>query len=228
MNELCTANSFELEFFLNQLDQDYHFQVKKLGLFNLKKTAAWNQSQLKLFAGMFYHIRGYFINFMWHMANCSSDKTIKQLILDNIAEEIGKNTEYSHEMLYARFARACGINIQDEIINQTHYLDFAKAFNHEHLRWLTTHNPEDHIAAFSAYERLDNIDYVYLAALGKSLNFSQHDLAFFNIHINVKHHEATKSKLLALWEHNPVTVKEAFHFIYDHQLTMWQQVSNQF
>jgi pyrroloquinoline quinone (PQQ) biosynthesis protein C len=228
MNKTSAIIPTELGSFLNQLDQEYRSQLTQLSLFNPEKTAKWNQNQLRLFAGVFYHIRGYFINFMWHMANFSSDKGIKQLILDNIAEEIGLNAQYSHEMLYARFAKECGIDIQDEIINQTHHMPFVKAFNHEHLRWLAEQNAKDHIAAFSAYERLDNIDYVYLAAFGESLSFSQHDLAFFNVHIHVKHFESTTDKLITLWEHNPTKVKEAFHFIYHHQLTMWQQLSNQF
>jgi pyrroloquinoline quinone (PQQ) biosynthesis protein C len=228
MNLKSTRIPTALNNCLNQLDQAYRTQLTQLSLFTPEKTAKWNQEQLRLFGGIFYHIRGYFINFMWHMANFSSDKTIKQLILDNIAEEIGVNAEYSHEILYARFAKGCSIDIQDEIINQTHHVPFVKKFNHEHLRWLTEQSPENHIAALSAYERLDNIDYIYLATLGESLSFSQHDLAFFNVHIHVKHFESTTERLITLWEHNPIKVKEAFHFIYNHQLTMWQQLSNQF
>lgn len=212
--------------FLQELDNDYQRRLSAIPLFQPQRTALWNREQRRLFASVFYHIRGYFINFAWYIANFSQDALVKQLILDNIAEEIGLPNKFSHEMLYARFAKACDVDIKQEIVDQTHLLPFVKEFNRQHLLWLSENQPEHFIALFAAYEKLDNLDYLYLVKLGESLALSQHEIAFFNVHVHVNHFDSAEHLLKNLWENNPEMVKTAFHFIYNHQYKMWCDLSN--
>lgn len=214
-----------LDQYLKHFDDLYRTSLVQIPLFNPQLTAQFNGEQKKYFAAVFYHLRGHFINFMWYMANFSSSQTIKTLILNNIHEELGVGTLISHEMLYERFATECGVNIHDEIIHQTHYLPFAKQFNQKHIQWLATHSNEEGVAAFSAYERLDNIDYFYLLYLAKSFNLSSKALTFFKVHVHVKHFDATLDMLLPLWEQNPEQLMQSFDFIGNHQLTMWRNLS---
>nr|WP_278043936.1 iron-containing redox enzyme family protein [Legionella nagasakiensis] len=189
-------------------------------------TSTWDDNRKKYFAAVFYHLRGYFIDFMWYVANFTEDEEIKDIILQNIQEELGTKSRTSHEKLYAQFAEECGVNIHDEIVNKTHYLPFAKEFNQEHLRWLTQHDKHSHLAAFSAYERLDNIDYPLLTEFAYSLDLSEKAMKFFKVHVYVKHFESTQDHLIDIWQTSPKTVREAFNFIYSHQLNMWQTLSN--
>ncbi|AHE67287.1 iron-containing redox enzyme family protein [Legionella oakridgensis] len=195
-------------------------------MFNQAITSAWDNERKKYFAAVFYHLRGYFIDFMWYVANFTNDEEIKDIILKNIQEELGSKGRASHEQLYAQFAEECGVNIHDEIVNKTHYLLFARQFNQEHLRWLSQHDKHSHLAAFSAYERLDNIDYSLLTEFARSLNLSEKAMKFFKVHRYVKHFEPTVDQLAGIWQSSPETVQEAFNFIYSHQLEMWQTLSN--
>ncbi|MFT4059753.1 MAG: hypothetical protein QM652_09410 [Legionella sp.] len=211
--------------FLTQRDQKYRNQLITIPLFNPTQTAQWTLEQKKFFAGLLYHIRGQFINFMWYVANFAPDTITKAIIIDNIKEELGLGNKYSHEQLYGFFTHECGIDIHDEIANETHYLPFAKKFNKDHVKWLVAHDADERIAAFAAYERLDNIDYPFLSECAQSLNISPHGKIFFDVHSAVGHFSAVLEKLLPIWEFNSEKVKEAFDFIYTHQLSMWQQVS---
>ncbi len=213
--------------FLAQVDQSYKEKLAQIPLFDSQQTANWNLYQKSSFAAIFYHLRGHFINFMWYVANFAPDEATKTIIINNISEELGVNNKFSHEMLYAVFAKENGINIHDEIVNQTHYLPFAQNFNKEHLAWLASHDAESQISAFAAYERLDNIDYPYLTACVASLNTSDKGITFFKVHSYVEHFSATIEKLLPIWNDNSIKIKEAFDFIYTHQLRMWQQLSDE-
>lgn len=119
------------------------------------------------------------------------------------------------------------MSISDEIINETHYLPFAKQFNKDHLSWLAGHDEEERFAAFAAYERLDNIDYPHLTEFAASLGISSKGLAFFRVHSHVEHFSSTLEKLLPLWEPACEKIKNAFDFIYSHQLQMWQRLSEE-
>jgi pyrroloquinoline quinone (PQQ) biosynthesis protein C len=226
MNNAEKIPTFSLRSYLNDLDRRYHQQLMSIPLFNATQTATWTTAQIQYFAAIFYHIRGHFINLAWHIANFSTNASIKQLILNNIAEEIGLNTRFSHEMLYARFATACGVDIHEEIMHRVNYLPFAKTFNQNHIQWLNHHPSEKHLALFSAYERLDNIDYPLLLTLGQSLGLSQHDLTFFSVHVHVDHFDLTLDNLKTTWQTAPDHVQEAFEFIYDNQYQMWCHLSD--
>lgn len=218
INEIKT-----LQELIDCADNMYRDGLSEILLFN-DAPSKWTKQQVKRFAAIFYHTRGHFIDFMWYLANFCHDDEIKKIVLSNCAEEFGVNGCYSHEMLYARFAKACGVDIQEEIIHQTHYVDFARDFNHGHIKWLSEHNLAAQFAAFSAYERLDNIDYPSLYQLAQNLGFDEHSLTFFKVHIHVEHFEATSDKLMHFWREDPEAVKQAFEFIYSHQLEMWRNL----
>lgn len=212
--------------FLLSVDAVYRKKFMLIDLFNRDKTPSLSALQKKEFAAIFYHIRGHFIDFMWYIANFSTNQKIKDLVLLNIHEEIGIGNKFSHEKLYERFALECGVNIHHEIVNQTGYLPFAMDFNKEHIRWLSEHDCDEQFAAFSSYERLDNIDYFYLEQFAESLDLSSEAKTFFRVHRHVEHFDTTVETLLPLWEKSQSKVKKAFTFIYSHQLTMWQQLSD--
>lgn len=216
----------EFEQYLSKMDNDYRQQLMALDLFNPEKTAAWTPLQKTYFASVFYHIRGHFIDFMWYVSNFTTDKQIKKIILENIKEELGVDNKISHEKLYENFAIECGVNIKEELVHQKSYLPFAKEFNKGHLCWLTQHDTEEQFAAFSAYERLDNIDYSYLLKLVSTLGLSSKALTFFKVHVYVEHFDSTLEKLLPIWKISPQKVKESLNFIYSHQYKMWRELSD--
>ena len=224
--DITIESPTSLSQFLALSDQKYCETAATISLFKPQETQRWNAEQKKYFASIFYHLRGHFINFVWYIANFSSDEATKSIILDNIHEEIGSGGRFSHEMLYERFATECGANVQDEIVNQTHYLPFAKAYNKSHLQWLSSHNEVQRIAAFAAYERLDNLDYPFLVNMAESIELSQHALTFFRVHTHVNHFDSTLDLLTPIWEEKPQAVIEAFDYIYTHQCTMWHDLSN--
>ena len=216
----------DFERFLATVDNNYRQQLLTIDLFNDVKTAALNPMQKKKFAAVFYHIRGHFIDFMWYIANFTPDADVKEIILQNIQEEMGIGSLVSHEKLYERFAKACGVDIHHELVHQTYFLPFAKEFNKEHLRWLSEHDADEQFVALASYERLDNIDYVYLDQFANSLNLPQQAKTFFKVHIHVQHFNSTLEKLLPIWKATPKKVVDAFDFIYSHQYRMWQQLSD--
>lgn len=225
MPNSCILNlPSDLAEFLIERESAYKSQLEKLSLFNVEITASWSLEQKKRFAAVFYHMRGHFIDFMWYLANFSNDK-IKKIVLYNIQEELGLGAKLSHEELYALFAKECQVDIHDEVINETNYLSFVKDFNKEHLKWLSQHDTDEKLAAFSAYERLDNLDYHYLSKFAGSLKLSKIAMTFFKAHIHVEHFESTLENLIPIWHSAKDKVKKSFDFIYTHQYKIWQQLS---
>lgn len=228
MPEKISANIPEtLNHFLVKTDQEYQEELSSLALFNVAMTREWSDHQKQSFAAIFYHLRGHFINFAWYIANFTTNENTKTLILNNMKEELGVGSRFSHELLYERFAKECHVDIHNEIIHETNYLPFAKEFNKSHLQWISVHDQDERLAAFAAYERLDNIDYPHLLNMAKSLGLSQQALAFFNVHVHVDHFDSTLELLMPIWEQNPNKVKRSFEFIYSNQLRMWRQLANQ-
>ncbi|HAT1981250.1 iron-containing redox enzyme family protein [Legionella pneumophila] len=224
--ETSTNLPKSLSHFLIQSDLDYKNSLSSIPLFDVKRTIFWDDNLRKMFASIFYHLRGHFINFLWYVANFADNEASKQIIIQNIYEEIGIGNRFSHEKLYERFAKECGVDIHDEIVNETNYIPFAKEFNKAHLSWLAQHDPKDHLCAFAAYERLDNLDYPFLVELAKSMKISQHGMTFFNVHTHVDHFDTTLQLIVPIWEESPQRLIESFHFIQTHQLGMWEQFSN--
>jgi hypothetical protein len=210
--------------YLDFWDNNYKSSIKKISLFDPEKTAKWSSAQRAYFVKLFYHVRGHFHSFLWFMGNIAPDKKAKQMIVQNILEEFGENG-FSHEKLYYEFAKNLSVNLSNEITESQYYLPFIQEFNKGHLEWLQKHDWAGCLSAFSAYERLDNVDYVSLLELAKSVGASKLGLTFFQVHIHVKHFDNTLDLLSDIWEAEPKKVIDGFDFIQSHQLNMWEKLS---
>ena len=212
--------------FLKEWDQQQRAEHIKISLFKLEEVKNWTDAQKQYFVKLFYHLRGHFHDFLWFMANHAPTKEAKQAILGNISEEFGGDKK-SHEQLYFEFASALGVNLIDEVANQTTYLPFAKEFNRKHLQWLANTDWDGKVIAFAAYERLDNVDYADLLSLAQSIGITSRGLLFFEVHKKVQHYEMVEEylNLKDLWEKDPQKVKTGFNFIGQHQNQMWKNLS---
>ncbi|WP_032113958.1 iron-containing redox enzyme family protein [Candidatus Paracaedibacter symbiosus] len=220
-----TSTQEDFLLFLQQWDQEYSASLSRIDLFNSSLTAQWKPSQKIYFAKLFYHVRGHFIDFLWLLGNHASDKTTKDIILANLAEEFNSSAK-SHEQMYIDFATSIEADLSEEIIENKYYLPFIQEYNKDHLRWLINNNEEKRFSAFSAYERLDNVDYKYLAELATSLKASRKGLVFFKVHLKAQHFGNTEDYLFSIWQENSACVKESFNFIGNHQLKMWKNLSD--
>jgi len=173
---------------------------------------------------LFYHARGHFYKFLWLLGNVAPDKDAKAQVLENIDEEFGGDG-LSHEHLYYEFAQALGIDVSDEFFHEPNHLPTLQQYNLGHLTWLDAQDWHGKWAGFSAYERLDNMDYHHLEQLVKSLGVTGRGLAFFKIHHKADHFDRTYDTLMTVWQQQPEKVKTAFDFIGEHQLGMWQWLS---
>lgn len=216
-----------LEEFLENWDAQNRAFHKQIPLFNPELSKNLSKEQQRYFARVFYHLRGHFHDFLWYMGNHAPDTESKKVILDNIAEEFGSNGR-SHERLYLDFAACLGVDLTDEVIHQKTYLPFAREFNKKHLEWLASNDWQSQLATFTAYERLDNVDYNDLLDLVKSFDVTENGLLFFKAHSRVNHYEMARDgfQLRKLWSKNPQKIKEAYTFIRNHQNKMWKDLSD--
>lgn len=215
-----------LENFLQQWEEKYVAQVRNMQLFDSSYSKTWSMEQKQHFARVFYHARGHFQDFVWYIGNHSIDKTTKDVILKNIAEELN-GAARSHEQLYLDFAETVGVDIKEEFLDEKYYLPFVREFNTDHLRWLHEHDADERFAALAAYEKLDNIDYAYLLDLVESFGTNNVGQRFYKVHIAVEHFEPTLEKLVSIWEIAPEKVMDAFDFIGNHQLKLWSNLSKE-
>lgn len=223
-HEVIPIDSYNLQNFLIEWDNNYLTSLRTIDLFIPERTSNWPAEQKKFFAKVFYHARGHFHEFLWLLANFAEDKETKDIVLRNIAEEFNSSA-LSHEQLYCHFAESLGVDLSDEIIEQTSYLPVIKDFNKGHLRWLKNHNALERFAAFTAYERLDNLDYTLLWKFAQTLGINKKGMIFFKIHMHADHFKTTQDKLALLWKEDQEKVKEAYEFIAQHQRTMWTNLS---
>lgn len=223
LNDQFEINN-SLSNYLNGWDNNYKNKIKEISLFNPEKTAKWSLRQREYFVKLFYHVRGHFHSFLWFMGNIAPDKKAKHMIVQNIMEEFGEDG-FSHERLYCEFAKSLSVDLSNEVTKHEFYLPFIQEFNKGHLEWLQKHDWSDCLSAFSAYERLDNIDYISLLKLAKSFGTSKLGLTFFQVHIHVKHFDNTLSLLSEIWKSKPEKVKDGFGFIQNHQVNMWEKLS---
>jgi pyrroloquinoline quinone (PQQ) biosynthesis protein C len=215
-----------LDKFLESWDKDYANSIKDIPMFDGALTSKWSEAQRKFFVKTLYHARGHFHDVLWYMGNFAPNKKMKQLILDNIADEFNGNS-LSHEALYLFFAKAVGVDLSYEALEEEVYLPFLKEFNKGHLRWLREHDADCRISFFAALERLDCIDYIKGKEIAESFGLKNKDLIFFNVHIHADHFNPVFSSfLLELWKTTPHKIKDAFHFIRTHQAKMWAELSN--
>jgi hypothetical protein len=215
----------DLDQFLDLWDQEYNLCMSKIDLFNSTLTAQLSIEQRQFFAKAFYHARGHFHSFLWFVGNHTDNKSMKDLILHNIAEELNGGA-ISHEQMYFEFAKSLGVDIGEEFITEENYLPFLKDFNKGHIKWLYKNSNYARTSALAAYERLDNIDYVSLLSLAESLDVEKKGLIFFKVHVKVKHFETIEDQIREIWKLDQDQVKGAFKFIAGHQLKMWRQLSD--
>jgi hypothetical protein len=225
INEATITQIDSLDHFLVLWDKQYKLRIAEVDLFNPSLTSQLSKNQKQFFAKVFYHARGHFHEFLWYMGNHAEDKQTKDLVLQNIAEELN-GAASSHEQMYFDFAKSLDVDIGTEFITEEHYLPFVKDFNKNHIKWLHAHSSNARSSAFGAYERLDNIDYISLLSLAESLGVERKGLIFFKVHVKVKHFETVEDHLRSIWNIDKNQVKEAFDFIADHQITMWQNLSD--
>ena len=214
-----------LESYLQSWDAAYNEESVKIPLFNPSNRTQLTSAQKQLFAKAFYHARGHFYRFLWMVGSFAETEDEKRVVIDNIMEEFG-GRHRSHERLYFDFAESLGVDVVAEIQSETAYAPFLVAFNKAHIDWLLSHDWNHKWAAFSAYERLDNIDYENLYRIASAMNLGEKELRFFDVHRHVKHFDGASVSLLKMWEISPDSVKSGFEFIGQHQLKMWRNLSN--
>lgn len=207
-----------LQEFLSIWDADYKEKISKIDLFNPSITAQYSDEQIKYFVKIFYHSRGHFKDFLWHLGNHAPNRNIKEIVLKNIEEEF--NGDYlSHEQMYLDFANKIGVDLMEVILQEDCYLPEIREFNNGHVKWLYKHPWDVQFAAFSAYERLDKTDYEALTVL-----FPQEHI-FFKVHREAEHFDKTYNELASIWDRDPHNVNIAFDFIARTQTKMWKDLS---
>ncbi|MEN9561708.1 MAG: hypothetical protein RIQ56_981 [Candidatus Parcubacteria bacterium] len=220
--------------FLQAWEPQYDRAAQAIAMFDQTRPLEWTQDQKGFFARTLYHSRGHFYKFLWHLGSRAQSKEQKEVILDNIRDEFGIGADgvsrFSHEQLYWHFADAVGVNtdaiIREEILGEKTNLPFIKEFNQGHLEWIMT-KPWDYVwGAFSAYERLDNLDYENLYRLAVRLGVSGKALVFYEVHREVEHYESATPLLEAIWDRDPDAVRAGFDFIGQHQLSMWRHMND--
>lgn len=217
--------SNSLKTFIENWSQAYALKSSKLQIFDTEASSCWTLTQKQRFVRHFYHARGHFHDFLWHLGNHTNSKDVKDVILQNIAEELNFNAR-SHEQMYLKFAESFDVDLSGELFVQNHYPEYIRNFNLGHLKFLEQNCPEKCFSAFAAYERLDNLDYKNLYELATSIGTPNKALVFFKIHMEVTHFESTEGILEKIWDEDPQKVVQGFDFIGDHQLYLWQQMAN--
>lgn len=214
----------KLDDFLKDWDKEYIKQALDIPLFIPELTSQWNKKQKIIFANIFYHARGHFHDFLWYVGSHAEDKETKDIVLKNISEEFNGAAK-SHEQLYLDFASSIGADVSKSLIDDSYYAPFAKEFNYNHMKWLHENSSKHRFAALSAYEKLDNIDYLNLLTLVKSINVERKGQIFFKVHSLVEHFAPTHDKLCDIWNDSENIVKDSFNFIGYNQLKMWKNLS---
>jgi pyrroloquinoline quinone (PQQ) biosynthesis protein C len=218
-------NFSNLDDFLTTIDKDYQERVRVLDLFNTDITSRWTYEQKVLFVKLFYHARGHFYKFLWYIGSLCQDIDLKESIFYNVNEELGGKGK-SHEQMYLDFADSLGVDLLDEIYSEQFYTKFLRDFNKNHLKWILEKEDAARLCLFSAYERLDNIDYTNLLELVKSIGITEEKgLLFFIVHSHAEHFNRLRNYLNNIWNREKETVISAFNFTYENQLIMWRQLS---
>lgn len=213
-----------LDQFVQEWQAEYASAIKNIELFDLDRIRHLKLRQKQLFVRAFYHARGHFYRFLWFMGSLAPSAEFKKIILDNLDEEFGRDKK-SHEQLYMEFAQGFEVSVRDEILTECANLPCTKAFNQGHIDWLISHGWDQRWAAFSAYERLDNVDYPNLYNVAVALGAQDRQLLFFQVHCAVQHYQEASPLLEEIWLRNPNAVRAGFDFIGQHQLRLWEGLS---
>ncbi len=215
-----------LDQFVQNWKIEYQSQAQNFKLFQ-PDTINWNVENKAKFAKLFYHIRGHYYQYLWYLGSTAPTPDYKKVILENVIEEFGQGS-VSHDQLYMRFAKDCGVDIIPEILSEASNVEFIRKFNHNFLN-LTLIKPWEVVwATFSAYEMLDKVDYNNLVNLVQGWELSNQGMTFFKIHAIATHYETTEELLQKIWDKNPQAVKDEFQFILENQLGMWKRLGEEF
>lgn len=225
-------HSMTIDNFLQEIDAAQEDAYREIPLFNPEQVRRWTTDQRQYFVKVFYHTRGHFDRLLWTRFVYAPDAEAKKQILRYMAEEGGLSdlsasvSQSSHELLFARFAEELGAPLTSEVTEQEGYVPFARRFNQGLIKWFREHDWETGQVGFAAYERLDNVDYKYMYDVAIALGVSDAALEFFRVHREADHFEKSSTMLPGVWQRDPKKVQEAFSFIYTHQRTMWQGLSD--
>jgi Iron-containing redox enzyme len=212
-----------LKIYADKWSQDYTTKLMQLDLFQPSFAKSLSLAQKQDFIRYFYHIRGNFYKFLWFMGSFAPDIRYKKSVQSNITEEFG--VAKSHEEWYLEFALTHGVDLKTEIIQEKYNLDFIKTYNKAHIDYIINHHYDISWSTFSAYEKLDNVDYPALMAFAENIQTTPIGLTFFRIHANGNHYTNTEPLLEEIWNRDSSSVIAGFEFVACHQLEMWQDLS---
>ncbi len=214
--------------YISTWETDYQSRQANIPLLKPEQAKGLTPTQRKYFAELFWHVRGHFAEFLWVLGSKAPDRKSKLVVVDNIADEFGARAENhtSHEVLYNRFAASLGSNTAEYPIGDINYPVFLLEYNRDHLRFLLKNSWDVCAAAFSAYERLDNFDYGAVEEIGKMWGLDKKALEFYEVHRGGHHFREVSEDLMGTWKRDSAAVKKGFEFIGDHQLGMWNNLSN--
>lgn len=222
---ITDKSTSELNDFIKTWENSYKQEQSQIPLFQADFGKRLNLEQKQKFVKQFYHIRGHFYEMLWFLGSLAPSFEYKKVVMQNITEEFGG--KMSHEQLYWDFAKELDVDIQKEILTQTNNLEYIKKFDFSHKDWVISQKWAAVWAAFSAYEKQDNLDYSKLYDLAKDFGISEKGLFFYKIHAQVQHFETTENLLQKCWESDPEAVKAGFEFIKGTQMKVWNGLSRE-
>jgi len=216
-----------LDNFIRNWDQQYKAAQSEIRILNPFLAGMLNKNRQGYFAKTFWHARGHFGDFLWLLASHAPDFESKKIILSNIEDELGANdpANDAHEQLYIRFANAVGAEVRRSWVDDKYYLPEIRRYNKGHLDFLLNHNWNTSMAAFSAFELLDNHDYDALDKVAKSFGLDEKERQYFIVHKDSDHFGEVSQGLEQRWQNDHHQVLVAFQFIGSHQLKMWKDLS---
>lgn len=215
--------STDLINYVDSIINSYSDKVKKLPFFAEDFATSLTPEQKKMFIKIFYHARGKFHDFLWYVGSNTQNAKVKKLVLQNISEEFNGSAA-SHEEMYMHFANQFNVDLTKEFFENKYYIKSIRDFNDNHISYLVNNDDNHRIAALSAYEKLDNIDYPFLLEFASQMGAKRKALIFFKVHALVEHFEATKETLESVWEKDAEAVKKSFEFITNNQLYLWDSL----
>ena len=221
-----SQNSTDLSNYIDKTINSYSDQVRKLPLFADDFASCLTLKQKKLFIKIFYHARGKFHDFLWYVGSNTQNAKVKKIVIQNISEEFNGSAA-SHEEMYMHFANHFNVDLTKEFLINKYYIKSVRDFNNNHIDYLVNHNDDHRISAFSAYEKLDNVDYPFLLEFASKMGAKGKALIFFKVHAAVEHFESTKDVLENIWGRNSDAVKKSFEFITNNQMFLWNSLFNE-
>ena len=180
-----------------------------------------SEVNLKRFGGSFYFVR---YNFYRHNflvgARSSPNEVYWGGLVGNLREELGGNSQLTHNSLYRNFLAEIGIE-NELVLKQPR---FARTFNESWHHYITTQPFLHALGAIAVYELLDQPDYSLLLTLVKEAGISRRGLRFFSVHAQANHYELFQGPLTEVWKskRGQLALTKAARFVNEMQETMWR------